>query len=478
MHSKHKTDFEVIHQDFSSNQGNKSNRKKQPWIYLVIGLGKTGISCIEYLVDKGENVAVADTRTNPSNLKDIKEKYPCVNISTGAIPDELIKRANTIIVSPGISFNESFIQKAINLKKEIIGDVELFVRSARAPIIAVTGTNGKTTVTTLIGEIAEKSGLKVLVGGNIGTPALDLLEQPKPDLYVLELSSFQLQTTLSMCFDVSILLNITEDHIDHHGSINSYRNAKFKIFKNCKTAVINEALLSEIFPCNNYDINVEKIFNFSLNKPSTSNDFGIVESNGNKLLANGDEILMPVSDLKIVGIHNQENVLSVLAACKAFGLKTENITSVLKEFKGIKHRCQLIREKNSIKWYNDSKATNVGATVASVTGLGSKNKNIILIAGGVGKNADFTKLREPIKNHVKTVILFGRDVKIISNAIKNTANIICCENLQKTIEIAENLSEKGDIILFAPACASFDMFKNYEHRGDEFTNLSKQSPKK
>ena len=483
-------------------------QKKENNKYLVIGLGKTGVSCIDYLLCKGNTVSAADTRTDPLNLKNFKEKYPDIDIVLGIVPDKQIKEADIIVVSPGISFKEQFIKKAVEWGKRIVGDVELFVREAKAPIIAVTGTNGKTTVTTLIGKVGEKSGLNVLVGGNIGTPVLELLKKPVPDLYVLELSSFQLQTTHSMCFDVAVLLNITEDHIDHHGSMESYRDAKLKIFKNCKNAVLNihqevhadgvlkiknrsnlrhgfgrqaAVTLSSLNVDNkgvNYNLteyinlndklNEENVFSFALNKPNFENDFGIIESKGKKFLAGYDELIMPVSDLKIVGTHNQENALAVLAAGKAFGFDNKNMISVLKEFKGIKHRCQLVTVRNGVKWYNDSKATNVGATIAAVKGLGSENKNIILIAGGIGKDADFNELRKPLEKYVKQLILFGRDVQIIHKAVKGSTYITFAENLADAVCKADNLSKKGELVLFAPACASFDMFKNYEHRGDEF----------
>ena len=428
--------------------------------YLVIGLGSTGVSCIDYLINNKEYTTAADTRSNPPNYEIIKRKYPNLEIETGNISTSLIESADVIVVSPGISFKESCIQKAIKLKKKVIGDIELFLNVVDAPIIAVTGTNGKTTVTTLLGEMAEKSGLNVLVGGNIGTPVLNLLNEPSPDLYVLELSSFQLQTAYSMSFDVSVLLNITEDHIDHHGSMRAYKNAKVKIFQNCKKAVINNVLK---FTPQNVDV-----FKFSLNNPLSGNDYGIVEINKNRFLANYDKIIMPISKIKIAGTHNQENALAALAAGNAFGLNQKSMISVLEVFEGIEHRCQLIADTNRIKWYNDSKATNVGAAIAAVEGLGTERKNIILIVGGTGKNADFTPLFESVNKYVKKIILFGRDAELICNALNGSSSMIFAEDLKDVIDRAKNIAEAGDIVLFAPACASFDMFKNYEHRGKEF----------
>jgi UDP-N-acetylmuramoylalanine--D-glutamate ligase len=433
---------------------------KRKKVYLVLGIGKTGLSCIDYLFNKNETIIIADTRDNPSNLEYVKNKYPDIDIELGDISDELITKADIVIVSPGISFSESFIKKAAELKKEIIGDVDLFLREARAPIIAVTGTNGKTTVTTLIGKMAKRCGLNVAVGGNIGTPVLELLKEQKPDLYVLELSSFQLQTTHSMSFDVAALLNISEDHIDHHGSMESYIDAKMKIFDNCKNAVINKNVKSKI--------KLDSVSVFSLDKPFFENEFGIVANESKKFLANNSELIMPISDLMIEGTHNQENALAALAAGQAFGFNVEKMIEALKEFKGIEHRCQLVAEKNDVKWYNDSKATNVGATIAAVEGLGSSKKNIILILGGVGKDADFSPLAQSIEKHVKKVILFGRDSEIISKAIKGNTKYEFAEDLNDVVNKANTSSKAGDIVLFAPACASFDMFKNYEFRGKEF----------
>jgi UDP-N-acetylmuramoylalanine--D-glutamate ligase len=311
--------------------------------------------------------------------------------------------------------------------------------------------------------MAERSGMKVVVGGNIGTPVLDLLKEEKPDLYVLELSSFQLQTTHSMKFVVAVLLNITEDHIDHHGSMVSYIAAKMRIFKNCGTAVVNKKI--------RLNLNLDSLITFSPDKPLFDNEYGITEFKKRKCLANNIDLIMPIDNLKIEGTHNQENALAALAAGKAFGLDNESMISVLKEFRGIEHRCQLIAKKGGVKWYNDSKATNVGATIAAVEGLGTEKKNIILILGGVGKDADFSPLVESVGKYLKKLILFGRDSEIIYSALKNSTNIIFADDLRQVVEIADKISETGELVLFAPACASFDMFKNYEHRGEEFIRV-------
>ena len=432
--------------------------------YLVIGTGKTGISCIRHLHNKSIKFAVADTRPNPPDIEMLREQFPSIKFNCGAISDEIIDKYDVLVISPGISLNSLFIQYALKVGKEVIGDIELFAREAKAPIIAITGTNGKTTVTTLISKMAEASNKRVLTGGNIGTPALDLLIEPEPDLYVLELSSFQLQTTYSIKFKVALLLNITEDHIDHHGSMKKYIEAKFRIFNNCEYAIINKNIKNKP-SCRN-------TIQFSLSQPVSDNDYGITEKENNTFLSAGPEnCFFNVCNLKIEGKHNRENALAAYAAGCAFGLDKEKMIQVLNEFEGIKHRCQFIRKIAGVKWYNDSKATNVGATLAAVQGLGTNSKNIILILGGVGKDADFSSLTPALKKFVKTVILFGRDADIIKKDIKDAANIISADSLIDVIKKAKTNSKAGDIILFAPACASFDMFNNYEHRGEEFMRL-------
>ena len=442
--------------------------------YLVIGTGKTGLSCIDYLYKNNENIVIADTRSVPPNLEVIKNKYPNIRVQSGQITNDLINDSDVLVVSPGISFNESFIQKALELQKEVIGDIELFVKKTKAPIIAVTGTNGKTTVTTIIGEMCKNNGLNTIVGGNIGTPVLELLKKPVPDVYVLELSSFQLQTTHSMKFDVSVLPNISEDHIDHHGTMENYIQAKLKIFKNCKNAVINKILLTEVGWSTCFSRKNNTLFIFSLDESINSNSVGIKEFKEENYLFDHESAIMSVSDLKIEGTHNQENALAAYAAGKAFGLKHNMMIEVLRNFSGIRHRCQLITEANGIKWYNDSKATNVGATIAAVNGLGNEKKNIILVLGGIGKDADFKPLAEPIKKYTKALILFGRDADLINKDLNDCSNTVYAESLQDVINKAGALAQSGDIILFAPACASFDMFKNYEHRGDEFERMVKE----
>ncbi|MCF7791372.1 MAG: UDP-N-acetylmuramoyl-L-alanine--D-glutamate ligase [Victivallales bacterium] len=439
--------------------------KEQEKKYLVVGTGRTGLSCIEYLIRNNKKAVIADTRKSPPNAEFIKKKFPNISCCFGQIEDNILDKADCVIISPGIPLSEKFVQKAERSGKEVIGDVELFIKEVKAPIAAVTGTNGKTTVTTLIGKMAEKAGFKAAVGGNIGIPVLDLLKEPVPDLYVLELSSFQLQSAYSMNFEAAVLLNITEDHIDYHGTEVEYRKSKLKILKNCKNAVINRNL--------NYIPRKINYYTFSLNAPEAENDYGIAVSNGIKYLSSYNNKIMPAADLQIAGKHNQENALAALAAGRILGFEQSKMVKVLKEFHGIKHRCQLIAEREGVKWYNDSKATNVGAAIAAVEGLGRKAGNIILIAGGMGKNADFKPLACPLKKYVKKTILFGRDAGLISKVIHCCTEIEIADDLNKAVQEAFYSAQNGDIILFAPACSSFDMFENFEHRGNEFERLVK-----
>ncbi len=436
---------------------------------VIVGLGATGLSCARYLQGKGVPFAVVDSRVNPPNLAEFKSLFPNVMVSVGEFDETLFDRAKQLILSPGIALQEPAIAKQIAKGVPVVGDVELFARIAEAPIIAITGTNAKSTVTTLVGEMAAAAGKRVQVGGNLGIPALDLLTTPRPDLFVLELSSFQLETTSSLKPAVATILNVTPDHMDRYANLEAYRLAKQHIYSHCQVAVCNrDDVLTE---CR--DPNVSRILHFTLNEPG-ENEFGLLQKSGKIYLAFQDSPLLPVNDLPILGRHYQANALAALAIGYGYGLPFDPMLGTLIDFKGLPHRCQLVRELDGVLWYNDSKGTNVGATLAAIEGLGSVIKGrLILIAGGVGKNADFSPLVPALEKFVKTVVLIGEAAPILADVIGERVEISFAKNMEEAILLASKAAQVGDSVLLSPACASFDMFNNFEHRGAVFTDIVK-----
>jgi len=406
---------------------------------VIVGLGKTGLSCVRYLAKYGCNIAVVDNREDPPGLQELQQDFFNIPIHVGGFPEEILSKADELIISPGISLKEPAIAKQIKTGIPAIGDIELFARSARAPIVAVTGSNGKSTVTTLVGEMAKCAGLRVKVGGNLGTPALDLLTGPEADLYVLELSSFQLETTYSLKAAAAVVLNISPDHLDRYQNLEEYRAAKMRIYNGCKVKVIPK-----------------------------QNEFGICDN----YLIYAKQKLVAIDKLKIKGQHNITNVLAALALGKAVNLPMPAMLQALEEFKGLPHRCQWVANINDVDWYNDSKGTNVGATKVAIEGLGKNvNGKIILIAGGIGKGADFSLLFDAVKQYVRSLILIGQDAPKLKQALSNATDIKMCATMQDAVETAQQSAQSGDIVLLSPACASFDMFDNFEHRGAVFMHL-------
>ncbi|MDR3492038.1 MAG: UDP-N-acetylmuramoyl-L-alanine--D-glutamate ligase [Gammaproteobacteria bacterium] len=439
-------------------------------LYVIVGLGATGFSCVRHLIAREANIAVTDSRIHPPQLDEFKKLYPQVPLSLGAIDEALLSKAHVIVVSPGISLQEPAIAAQIKRGVKVVGDVELFAQAANAPVIAITGTNAKSTVTTLVAQMAVASGLHVKVGGNLGVPALDLLTIPAPDLYVLELSSFQLDTTYSLKPAVATILNITPDHMDRYGTVEAYIASKQRVYMNCKIAVCNR---DDVETDCKSTASTQKIF-FTLSQPK-HNEFGIMNHNGESYLTKGDERLMPVAKLPILGRHYQANALAALAIGYAFGFSMPAMLATLVEFKGLPHRCQLVRERNGVTWYNDSKGTNVGATLAAINGLGSEiSGKLILIAGGVGKNADFSPLVPAIEKYTRSVILIGEAAPILNVLLKDCASVRLAKTMEEAVVLAASLALPGDSVLLSPACASFDMFNNFEHRGNVFTEITQE----
>jgi UDP-N-acetylmuramoylalanine--D-glutamate ligase len=436
-------------------------------LHVIVGLGVTALSCARYLTEQNIPIAMADTRETPPHLAQFKQAYPNIPMVLGNLNDPLLDTAAKLIVSPGVSVHEPAIARQAARGAVVVGDVELFAQTAKAPVIAITGTNAKSTVTTLVGEMALAAGLQTQIGGNLGVPALDLLIEPNSELFVLELSSFQLETTYSLAPKVAAILNITPDHMDRYETLEDYRAAKQRIFSQCQIAICNR----DDPATDAVDQYSERKIQFTLQVPR-ANEFGLLTLNGKSYLAYEDKALMPVSDLPVLGRHYQANALAALAIGYGFGLPMKPMIETLIDFKGLEHRCQLVRERSNISWYNDSKGTNVGATLAAIEGLGAEiSGKLILIAGGVGKNADFSPLVPAISKYVRTVILIGEAAPILAELLTDQADIRFAKSMDEAIAIADQLAIAGDSVLLSPACASFDMFNNFEHRGKVFTEV-------
>jgi UDP-N-acetylmuramoylalanine--D-glutamate ligase len=422
--------------------------------YLVIGLGVTGFSVANYLLAHGYRCRVLDTRDIPPYLKQLKHLHPRVEVVKSTLDDELVDWADVLVVSPGLSIRQGQISNAIELGKSVIGDIELFAQVADKPIVAITGSNGKSTVTRLVGDMIIADGKLAGVGGNIGTAALDLLLSPV-DYYVLELSSYQLETTQSLKPKVAAVLNLSEDHLDRYSDYADYIQAKLHIYDSADICVSNHD--DETTRHNDNDIL------FSLN-PETKVDFGLVHNNGMQLAYRG-EPWIAVDQLKISGKHNWANCLAAMALANAIGVSQKAIVNALKNFMGIPHRSQWVAEHDGVEWINDSKATNVGAARASIEG---RDRPVILIAGGQSKNADMSVLAPVLKQHVKLVLLMGQDADNMEQAWRGSTHIERVDSMECAVARAYANAVPGDCVLLAPACASFDMYEKFEARGDDF----------
>jgi UDP-N-acetylmuramoylalanine--D-glutamate ligase len=447
--------------------------------YVIVGLGKTGISCAKHLAKINATFAVTDSREQPPGLDEFKALFPDITLSLGKFDEKLMLTARELVVSQGVSYTEPAILTCIKQGITMIGDIELFARHVKAPIIAITGSNAKSTVTTLVGEMVKAAGKNGKVGGNLGTPALDLITESEPDFYILEISNFQLETTYSLNAVVACVLNITPDHLDRYASFDDYIAAKQRVYHGCHKAVVNRDDKLTWLPANHQ----AEAVSFGADQPQAKH-FGLIstsqkmsddsESITHTYLAFGDEKVMDVNDLKIKGKHNWLNALAALAIGYQAGLPLKPMLQVLQNFTGLPHRCEWVRELNGVTWYNDSKGTNIGATVAAIVGLGSAiNGRIILLAGGLGKGADFNDLQPAALHYARYVILYGKDAQLIANGLGGRVSKVFVETFDDAVKHAAKLAQPGDIVLLSPACASFDMFKNFEHRGQVFCELVK-----
>lgn len=434
-------------------------------LYLVAGLGKTGHSIAGYLHRRNKPYVVYDTRAQVSGLDEFQRDFPGVDVFCGDFPDSLYERVTEIIASPGIALDTPFLQKARQLGIPVIGDIECLAREINAPVIAITGTNGKSTVTTLVGEMAKAAGRCTAVAGNIGAAVLDLLDDDNDyDSWVLELSSFQLDLLYSLAPVAATILNISPDHLDRHHSLNEYVAAKQRIYHQAGVAIYNrqdKRTRPEIE-------GVHNTVRYGLDEPAEG-DWGIVSWQDRFWLAKGPQRLLAVDQLRIKGRHNWENALAACALADAAGIEFDTMISVLTSFSGLPHRCQWVRTLDGVEWINDSKGTNIGATMSAISGIGgSIAGKIILIAGGLGKGADFNDLRDGVSSYVRSVVLIGTDADRIAKALDGTSLIQHAASLDDAIQRARATAQPGDVVLLSPACASQDMFRDFNHRGELF----------
>jgi UDP-N-acetylmuramoylalanine--D-glutamate ligase len=479
----------------------------KPSYAVIVGLGRTGLSCARYLRARGWRLAVTDTRQKPPELAGLAALDATIPLSVGGLDVRLLEGADCVVASPGVSLTEPFFVEARRRGIEIVGDIELFARAADAPVVGITGTNGKSTVTTLVGRMAERAGLRVRVGGNLGEPALDLLgavatpaastiatstpgvaaaltpgtgfpqstgpgsgraaTTPLPtQLYVLELSSFQLDATTSLDLKAATVLNVSPDHLDRYASVEDYAASKARIFARCETAVINlDDSLVVAMPRPG-----QKTVSFSL-RASIGADYAVATRDGEWWLTRRDEALLPVSAMKIKGLHNAANALASLALGDALGLSMPAMLEELATFTGLPHRSQWVADVHGVTYINDSKGTNVGATIAAVSGMQGP---LVMIAGGDGKNQDFAVLADAFRGKVRHTVLIGRDAAAIAAALKGICTLEMCSSLEDAVRAAAKAAQPGDTVLLSPACASLDMFRDYTHRGAVFTQTVKE----
>jgi len=427
----------------------------------VIGLGATGYSAVRYLRARGLDVVVLDSRAEPPLAAQLKTHFPEVICHFGEFDYANIQDQSLVVASPGVALREPLLREAKYQGARIVGDIELFFEENQKPVIAITGSNGKSTVTSLVGSMCAGAGLHTLVAGNIGLPVLDALtDQRNFDVAVLELSSFQLETTYSVPAESAAILNISADHMDRYDSMGDYVLAKARILRGAKRAVLprHDEQLKQI-------TNISDVLHFDVDEPSRVSDFGIKRQSNYRWLMHGEKRLMKLGDVPLIGLHNIKNVLSAFALVDFLNLPLFSLVSTVKAFNGLSHRMQTVATIDGVTWVNDSKATNIGATSVALRNL---EKDVVWIAGGQGKGADFSELRDAITAQVKQLILIGEDAPLIAQALEGLLPIEQVKTMRDAVLLANQKSTDNSIVLLSPACASFDMFDGFEHRGDEF----------
>ena len=430
-------------------------------VKAIIGTGITGMSVARFLARQHQAFILMDTRTNPPNLDSIGKEFPGVRVECGELDVNTLLACDEIIISPGVAIATPAIAQAKAAGIPVVGDIEIFVRYARAPVVAITGSNAKSTVTTLVGEMAKTAGIKVAVGGNLGTPALELLSD-HIQLYVMELSSFQLETVSKLNAKVATILNISADHLDRYPDMRAYILAKLRVYFGAEHIVVNR---NDVLTHPPLAAGVKPIY---FGGKADFGSFGLKEENDEEYLAKNLTPLMPARELKISGRHNVDNALAALALGDAAGIPMQAMLDTLKHFRGLRHRCEFVANIKGVDFYNDSKGTNIGATLAAIKGLARNPATLVLIAGGEGKGQDFSELNPVLVESNVRLVLIGRDAPLIANAVGNRVAVTFADSLKDAIRKSLEQASSGDAVLLSPACASFDMFKNYEDRGEQF----------
>lgn len=453
---------------------------------LVLGMGETGFSMARWLSRMGANVRAADSRTAPPYLAELRQALPACSIYTGTFTAGIFTGVDLVAISPGVPLAERLVQQAVKDGVPVMGDMELFALAikpikqcnvSKPKILAVTGSNGKTTVTAMVGAMVDKAGWDVEVAGNIGPAVLDTLMQREdsekwPQAWVLEISSFQLETTRNLDPDAAAVLNLSEDHFDRYAGMEDYAAAKARIFKGGAAESDTDGgdgvqVLNRDDPIvRAMALTGRKRITFGLGMPIADSDFGLLRSGADVWLAQGKTRLMKTSDLSVTGLHNAANALAALALCRAVNLPFEPLLQALREFRGLPHRMEKVAEFHGVTFYDDSKGTNVGATVAALNGM---TQRVVLIAGGDGKGQNFSPLARPVAEHARAVVLIGRDAEKIAAAIDGSGvPLHHAATMEEAVRKSFMLARKGDAVLMSPACASLDMFKNYAHRAEVF----------
>ncbi|GHF79466.1 UDP-N-acetylmuramoyl-L-alanine--D-glutamate ligase [Thalassotalea marina] len=429
---------------------------------VVLGAGLTGMSCVKFLDKHGLTCVVIDSRETPVDASAFAKQFPSQQLKTGHWHTSILNRADIVITSPGIDLDAEGLRNEIPSSADLLGDVELFCRLNNKPIVAVTGSNGKSTVVSLLAHVADKLGKRAALVGNVGTPVLSHVEDDV-DVFIFELSSFQLETLSSMQAKVACVLNLSDDHLDRHKTIENYRQIKQKVYLMSDIAVVNRHE-PELYQ--SLGLNEKSTISFGIDKPSAG-DFGVINVDTTPMLAFGDKPLIALSALTLAGMHNVLNYGAVLALGHALDWPLDAMVEHFSSFNGLAHRCQVIASNDGRVWINDSKATNVGATLAALEGIGltKGSAKLALIAGGEGKGADFTPLQSVFEHTVAHLITLGKDGEQLAQLSKNAVQV---KSIEEAVLTARELTNAGDIILLSPACASIDMFANYMARGDAF----------
>lgn len=429
---------------------------------MIVGLGKTGLSCARHFSRCGIPFDVADSQPSADALDALRQIAPDAGV--GDITAARLETASEIVLSPGVPRRHKAVQSAVARGIPVTGDIAMFGELAAHPIIAITGTNGKSTVTALVGELASAAGRLPGVGGNIGTPSLDLLDVDV-DIYVLEVSSYQLEVAAALPSEVAVVLNLSPDHLDRYESLEEYYGTKAHIYRNTRNAVVNRGLdFPFAFPAD------ARIIEFGADAPTGPDSFGLRSVDDAVWLCRGDELLIATSELPVRGGHNHLNALAALAIGSALDWDMSAMLDGLRRFRGLPHRCEPVGEVAGVVYINDSKATNIESTIAAVEGLAAETDSMTLLLGGIGKGADFSRLRPLIEQHVHRVLVYGQDRERIKTQLLPVP-VEMFATLDEVVHTVRASSRTGDWVVLSPACASLDQFRSFEDRGDHFRRL-------